>query len=136
MATTSTRVAEKPAWLMMPLALASRSAGLEVRPRSNPIIDAGPPIPMTTMSTTSSQSGAGPGQASTAVQTTTIDQTMVSTVVERCHGCRPMSQPSTGPLYMTATTIRLSRGSAVVPPTAPRPGPGTGSPTAGSAPWR
>ena len=32
----------------------------------------------------------------------------MSTTVERCHGCRPISQPIVGPLYITATTTRLS----------------------------
>ena len=108
MAITTVRLAENPAWLMIPLALASRSAGLDVRARSKPIIEAGPPIPITWVSTTSSQNGAGPGQARTAVHTATIVQTMVSTVVERCQGCRPMNQPMVGPLYITATTTRLS----------------------------
>ena len=99
---------------MIPLALASRSAGFEVRPRSKPIIDAGPPTPVTTTSTTSSHSGAGPGHASTAVQTSTIDHTITSTTVERCHGWRLISQPSTGPLTMTATIISVSSSPAVV----------------------
>ena len=38
---------------------------------------------------------------------------MVSTIVERCHGWAPTSQPSTGPAAMIATTIRVSRRPAV-----------------------
>ena len=83
---------------MIPVALASRSAGLEVRARSKPIIEAGPPAPMTWVRTASSHSGALPGQTSTAVQVATIDHTITSTIDERCQGWRPMSQPSNGPL--------------------------------------
>ena len=84
---------------MIPLALASRSSGLEVRPTSKPIIEAGPPTPTTRASTTSSHTGAGPGQASTTVHTATMVETMVSTIVERCHGWLPISQPSVGPRH-------------------------------------
>ena len=70
----------------MPLALASRSAGFEVRPRSKPIIEAGPPTPVTNASTTSRPRGALPGQDRTTVHTVTMEPTMVSTAVERCHG--------------------------------------------------
>src|SRR3954471_23915562 len=87
-ATTSSRLARNPPWLMMPVALAIRSDGLDVRPRSKPIIEAGPPIPTITTSSTRSHSGAGPRQVSTTVQITTIDDTMLSTNVDRCHGCR------------------------------------------------
>ena len=42
--------------------------GLEVRAMSNPITEPGPPADSTTMSSTSSQRGAGPGSIRTAVQ--------------------------------------------------------------------
>ena len=38
---------------------------------------------------------------------------MVSTAVERCHGCAPTSQPSTGPANITATTTTVSSRPAV-----------------------
>src|SRR5882757_9499472 len=47
-AITRVRLATNPAWLMIPVALASRCDGFEVRARSKPITDAGPPIPLTT----------------------------------------------------------------------------------------
>ena len=70
-------------------------------------------MPTTTTSTTSSQVGAWPGQVSTAVHTTTIADTMVSTIVERCHGWAPTSQPSVGPAAITASTISVSSRPAV-----------------------
>ncbi len=79
-------MARKPPWLMIPVAVASRGAGLEVRPTSKPITEAGPPTPVTSTSTTSTGSGASPGQTSTTVQTVTMAPTMPSTIVERCHG--------------------------------------------------
>ncbi len=103
----------KPPWLMMPLALANRSGGLEVRPTSNPIIEAGPPTPTTSTSTTSSGVGAWPGHARTAVHVTTMAETMVRTIVDRCHGWLPTSQPSTGPAAITASTISVSSTPAV-----------------------
>jgi len=57
-ARTSSSEAMKPAWLVMPLALASRSGGLKVRATSKPIMDAGPPSPTTSASAASSGSGA------------------------------------------------------------------------------
>ena len=98
---------------MIPVALARRCEGFDVRPRSKPIIDAGPPTPVTTTSTTSSHSGALPCQVRTTVQTTTIALTIESTSVERCHGRTVIRQPSTGPALMTATTMSVSSRPAV-----------------------
>ena len=39
--------------------------------------------------------------------------TMLITIVERCHGCAPTSQPRTGPEIIIATTITVSRSPAV-----------------------
>ena len=38
---------------------------------------------------------------------------MVSTIVERCHGWLPTSQPSVGPAAITASTISVSSRPAV-----------------------
>ena len=78
-ATTRTRLAEKPAWLMIPFALASRSAGFDVRREVEADHRRRSADPDDLVSTTSSQNGASPGQTSTTVHTATIDQTMVST---------------------------------------------------------
>ena len=56
---------------------------------------------------------------------------MTSTIVERCHGCAPTSQPSTGPATITATTIRVSSSAGGRRAAGPRRARRTGSPTAG-----
>ena len=64
--------AMKPPMLTMPDAVPSVARGLNVRAKSNPTIDPGPPTEMTTTRTTSSHSGARPGSASTTVQTSGV----------------------------------------------------------------
>ena len=111
---TAITAAMKPPTLMMPLVLAIRSGGLDVRPTSKPIIEAGPPQPQATTSTTSSHSGASPGHASTAVQASAIAAIVPSATVDRCQGWLPTTQPRTGPDATTATMIRLSNAPATV----------------------
>jgi hypothetical protein len=80
---TITSDATNPPTLTIPVADPRRAAGANVRATSNPIIDPGPPRPVATISTTSIQTGASPGQSSTTVQQAMIAPTMDSTSVER-----------------------------------------------------
>ena len=75
--------ATKPPTLTTPLARPEASSGVNVRARSNPIMDAGPPDAVRQTSTTSSHSGDGSDRASTAVHAITIPATTLSTITER-----------------------------------------------------
>ncbi len=76
----------KPPVLTMPEALPMRVGGLNVRARSKPIIEPGPPMAMSTTRTTSIHSGARPGQSSTTVQAAIAAATIHSTSVLRENG--------------------------------------------------
>jgi hypothetical protein len=69
--------------LTRPFARPIVSSGWNVRARSKPTIEAGPPAPVTQTSTTSSHSGARPGQSSTTVQTNAMAATTPNTMCER-----------------------------------------------------
>ena len=71
--------ATNPPMLTMPWAVPSVALGLNVRAKSNPTIDPGPPIEMTTTRTISSHSGARPGRASTTVHTRALLAMIAST---------------------------------------------------------
>src|SRR3954463_12870724 len=68
--------ATNPPTLTMPLAVPSRDTGANVRARSKPIIDPGPPRPVVTTSVQSSHSGASPGQSRVTVQAVIIAGTV------------------------------------------------------------
>jgi len=56
---------------------------VKVRARSKPTIAAGPPVAVVKAMTTTTQSGAGPGQSRTAVHGTIIAATTPMTIQER-----------------------------------------------------
>ena len=89
--------------------------GLKVRAKSKPTTDPGPPTEMTTTSTTSSQYGAGPGSARTAVHTAALVPMMPSTSQDRRCGWRPVRTPMTTPASTAVTTETINR-----PPAASR----------------
>ena len=99
----------KPPMLTMPDAVPSVARGLKVRAKSNPTIDPGPPTEMTTTRTTSSQSGARPGRASTTDQMTALLAMMQSTSRDLRCGWRPVKMPIRMPAEMAATTEMVSR---------------------------
>ena len=69
--------------LTKPLARPEASTGMNVRARSKPTIDAGPPVAIRQTSTTSIHIGAGVDRISTAVQPSAIATTIPSTMHER-----------------------------------------------------
>src|SRR5665648_605772 len=113
-ASTVTTVVEKPPTLTRPVDVPSRSAGLNVRAKSKPMADAGPLMPSTTTSTTSSHSGLRPGCSRTAAQAIAVATAIVSTIHERRSGCRPVSTPMAGPETTVAATLTLIRTPACV----------------------
>ena len=70
--------------------------GLWVRAMSMPTTEPGPAAASTTIRSTSSQRGAGPGCASTAVQTATSAAITASTTHERRSGWRMVKHPEDG----------------------------------------
>ena len=129
------KLAMNPAWLMIPVAVPARDAGLEVRPTSKPIIDAGPPIPQTTTKSTRSANGAPPGHASTAVLVAAIPASTANTSVDLCHGHRVISHAKNGPNAMMANTM-IVRSRPAAPALVPSPSTKKGSPTTGPGRWR
>src|SRR3954468_15729277 len=105
---TAVRVAMKPPVLTMPEALPMRVGGLKVRATSKPIIEPGPPTAMSTTRTTSSHSGARPGQSSTTVHAAIAAATIQSTRVLRENGKRMVKVPMTGLKTTDVTTISIS----------------------------
>ncbi len=89
-------------------------AGVKVRAWSKAIIDAGPPVARANISTISSHRGAGPGHATTTIQTTAWNTTVGSTSQrERRRGCRLLRAPITGPLRMPKNTNSVMIADAV-----------------------
>src|SRR5262245_47536263 len=77
------RLAEKPPTLTNPLARPDASFGMNVRARSKPTIDAGPPVAIRQTSTTSIHIGAGVDRARTTAHQNAIAATIASTNHER-----------------------------------------------------
>ena len=75
--------AEKPPMLTNPLALPLASAGVKLRARSKPTIDAGPPDAIAKTSRTSSHIGAGVDCISTTAHISAIQATTQMTITER-----------------------------------------------------
>src|SRR5664280_696743 len=108
-----TNEATKPPTLTMPVAVPSRLAGLNVRAKSKPIIDPGPPQASARTRTTITHQGQCPGQASTSVQAATFRPTTVSTSHDRRSGCRWTSTPTIGPVAIPTSTNRVNIALAV-----------------------
>jgi hypothetical protein len=112
-AASDSRVARNPPRLTMLWATARLACGLVVRAMSMPTTEPGPPVASTRTSTTSSQNGAGPGVASTAVQVIAWAAVTSSSSQERRSGWRIVSTPITGPTAIVAATNSASSAPAV-----------------------
>src|SRR3954451_24488345 len=77
------RLAEKPPTLTKPLARPDASFGMNVRARSKPTIEAGPPVAIRQTRTTSIHNGAGVDRARTTAQPHAIAPTITRTNHER-----------------------------------------------------
>ena len=106
--------AEKPPRLTTACATPRLDVGLLVRPMSIPTTDAGPPIPRTTISATSSHAGAGPGSMSTTVHSVAVTPTTTSTRRERRSGRQVVRAPAIRP-----NTIVQPTNSVISAPAAP-----------------
>src|SRR5690242_21290047 len=113
MSVTVDSEARKPPTLTMPVALPSRVGGLNVRARSKPTSDPGPPTAVTTTSTTSSGSGARPGQSRTTAQTVMIAKTTPRMSVDRENGYLVTNPPISGLDTTVVTVINISSVPAV-----------------------
>lgn len=106
--------ATNPPMFTMPWAVPSVVLGLKVRAKSNPTIEPGPPIEITTIRTTSSHSGARLGRASTTVQIRALLAMIARTRCDRRCGWRPVRIPMTIPAVMAAATEIVSSEPATV----------------------
>src|SRR5665648_1219616 len=109
MRATVLRDATKPPTLTIPLALPRRVGGLNVRARSNPTIEPGPPTARTTTRTTRIHIGARPGQRSTTAQVAMIALTIHRTRVDREYGQRVTNAPTRGLVTTAVTVMSMSR---------------------------
>jgi hypothetical protein len=100
----TTTLAENPPRLTMLCATPRLDPGFEVRAMSMPTTEPGPPAARTTTSSTSSQRGAGPDWASTAVQIPTLAAITASSNQDRRIGWRTVSTPCTGPITIVHTS--------------------------------
>ncbi len=122
--------AEKPPRLTTACATPRLDVGLLVRPMSIPTTDAGPPIPRTTISATSSHVGAGPGSMSTTVHSVAVTPTTTSTRRERRSGRQVVRAPAIGPNDDRADDEQRDQRAGRVPRTGPAPTPARARPTA------
>ena len=95
--------------LTKPWAVPRVALGLNVRAKSKPTIEPGPPTEITRISTRSSHSGARSGRANTTVQASALLAMIANTIRERRFGYRPVTMPITMPEEMAATTDAVSR---------------------------
>ena len=79
----TSKEARNPPTFTTPFARPVASTGVNVRARSKPTIEAGPPVAMAQTRSTSNHSGDGSGRARTAPQTSAITATTASTIRER-----------------------------------------------------
>lgn len=98
----------KPSVLTNPLAVPSDAAGANVRAKSIPTSDTGPPAPTRTTKTTSCHIGRGDDGTSSHTQATRVTAQLASTDHDRRSGCRAVNRPTTGPVTIAVTVRAVS----------------------------
>ncbi|MDI2022123.1 hypothetical protein PJL18_02652 [Paenarthrobacter nicotinovorans] len=107
------RAAMKPPTLTIPVAVPIRCEGLNVRAKSKPIMEPGPPMASTTTKRTRSQSGARSGRRSTAAHAMAVAVVIKRTIADLRMGCLETNRPSPGPATMAVATKSAIRADTV-----------------------